>query len=136
MMSQIPEPTAPLPAAPAPLLPAGRNGSVYATGSRIELGVPSIARVVSGNPREGIVPLGTLGDTEIGIWELRTGTVTDVELDEVFVVLSGNATIEFLEEDRSLVVGAGDVVRLVAGSRTRWTVQDHIRKVSIARPAP
>lgn len=129
MMSQIPEPT-------APLLPAGRNDSVYATGSRIELGAPSIARVVSGSPREGIVPLCTLGDTEIGIWELRTGTVTDVELDEVFVVLSGNATIEFLDEDRSLVVGAGDVVRLVAGSRTRWTVQDHIRKVSIARPAP
>ncbi|MEB4614112.1 cupin domain-containing protein [Leucobacter sp. M11] len=117
------------------LLPAGENAAVYATGISLPLAAPSLAQTEAGSPREGLVPLGRIGAVDVDLWELRTGTVTDVELEEMFVVLSGNATIEFLDEDRSLVVGAGDVVRLTAGSRTRWTVLDHIRKVAVSLPA-
>nr|WP_125100397.1 cupin domain-containing protein [Leucobacter chromiireducens] len=98
--------------------------------------------VVSGDPAQGIVELGEIGGAETGVWELRGGTVTDTEVDELFVVLSGGATIELLSEPginrdpgaapRTVKVGPGDVMRLVAGTRTRWTVADHIRKVYIA----
>lgn len=98
--------------------------------------------VVSGAPRQGTLDLGSIGGAETGIWELRGGTVTDTEIDEVFVVISGGASIELLREPgvslaegvapRVVEVGPGDVMRLVAGTRTRWTVTDHIRKVYIA----
>jgi len=54
--------------------------------------------------------------------------VTDVEVDEVFVVLSGRATIEF-EEGRILEVGPGDVAVPPEGAATRWTVHETLRKV-------
>ena len=50
----------------------------------------------------------------------------------VFVVIAGNATIELLDEGRTVEVKTGDVMRLVAGTRTRWTVPDRIRKIYIA----
>lgn len=128
----------------AGLLPAGRNAAVHGRELPVVLEAVDAADTVSGSPRQGATELGTLGGTELGIWELRDGVTTDTEVDEFFVVLSGGATIEFLDEEgkpgdasrdatpRSVEVRAGDVMRLVAGSRTRWTVEDHIRKVYIA----
>lgn len=119
------------------LLPAGANDQVRGVDVEIELQKVPVSEIVSGTPRQGTAELGTLGGAELGIWELRDGTVTDTEVDEFFVVLSGEAVIEFLDEPgtgsapRSITVRAGDVVRLVAGVRTRWTVRDHIRKVYI-----
>lgn len=126
------------------LLPEGRNAAVRGTEVSIDLQAVDAADTVSGTPTQGVAELGTLGGTDIGIWELREGVTTDTEVDEFFVVLSGGATIEFLDEvgepgdagagvqPRTVEVRAGDVMRLVAGSRTRWTVSDHIRKVYIA----
>jgi uncharacterized cupin superfamily protein len=68
------------------------------------------------------------GTTDLGIWEITEGTVTDVEADELFVVLSGSATIAF-EDGPTLEVGPGDVCRLKAGQRTVWTVHETLRKV-------
>ncbi|HEY6759512.1 MAG TPA: cupin domain-containing protein [Baekduia sp.] len=65
---------------------------------------------------------------DLGIWEMTPGTVTDVEADELFVVLSGSATIAF-EDGPVLEVGPGDVCRLKAGQRTVWTVHETLRKV-------
>jgi hypothetical protein len=48
--------------------------------------------VVSGSPRSGIVSLAAVGGAEVGVWELGVGVVQDTEVDEVFVVLSGEAT--------------------------------------------
>lgn len=122
------------------LLPQGRNEVVGGTALDIALEAVDAASTVSGLPTEGTVELGTLAGAELGVWELRDGTVTDTEVDEFFVVVSGGATIEFLDEpadqgapgSRTVSVGVGDVMRLAAGSRTRWTVEDHIRKVYIA----
>lgn len=91
--------------------------------------------VVSGEPKQGVVELGELGGTDIGVWELTQGAVTDTETDEFFVVVSGGATIEILEGEgsgTSVTVAAGDTMRLAAGTRTKWIVNDHIRKVYIA----
>ena len=114
------------------LLPEGANGLVSGTGVDVALDVVPAEETVSGSPRQGVAELGTIGDCEVGIWELREGVVTDTEVDEFFVVLSGSAVIEFLDEDRRVEVGSGDVMRLVAGSRTRWTVTERIRKVYIS----
>lgn len=121
------------------LLPDGRNAAVPATQIAVELEAVDPTDVVSGAPVQGISELGTVGGAEVGIWELRDGTVTDTEVDEIFIVLSGGAHIELLEvpgapEDIGSVVevATGDVMRLVAGTRTRWTVPDHIRKVYVA----
>lgn len=120
------------------LLPGGANAAVAGITLPVALEAAPETDTVSGTPRQGIAELGTIGGAELGVWELRDGVVTDTEVDELFVVLSGGATIEFLDEvgadgsPRSMTVRAGDVARLVAGSRTRWTVDGHIRKVYIA----
>ncbi|GAB2569269.1 cupin domain-containing protein [Leucobacter ruminantium] len=119
------------------LLPEGRNEMVRGIRAAVELDAVPAEDVISGSPEQGVLELGPIGGAEVGIWELRGGTVTDTEVDEMFVVLSGGATIDLLDgpgvEPGTVVeVGPGDVMRLVAGTRTRWTVEDHIRKVYIA----
>lgn len=86
--------------------------------------------VLAGDPAMASRALWTAkgGTVEHGIWELTPGTVTDVEADELFVVLSGSATIAF-EDGPVLEVGAGDVVKLPEGARTVWTVHETLRKV-------
>ena len=89
--------------------------------------------VVSGAPTTAIAVLDDTGEREIGVWEMTPGVATDTEADELFVVLSGRATIAF--EDPSLPdleVGPGSVVRLADGMRTTWTVTETLRKVYIA----
>lgn len=113
-------------------LPAGENRVISAATAAIELEVVPADEVEAGTPSQGIVELGAIGGCEAGIWELRAGTVTDTEVDELFVVLSGSAVIEMLDEGSRVEVQAGDVMRLVAGTRTRWIVEDHIRKVYLA----
>lgn len=88
------------------------------------------AAVVAGAPRAGAAPLGTLGGVEVGIWEMTRGAARDVEAEEVLVVLSGSATVAF-EDGPDVHLGAGDALRLAAGSRTTWTVHEPLRKVYV-----
>jgi len=91
-----------------------------------------VTQIVSGNPQ---VSVHTIIDTDhvaIGVWEHTAGVSTDVEVDEVFVVLSGRATIE-VTGGPTLDVGPGDVGVLEAGVETIWTVHDDLRKVYIVR---
>ncbi|GAA1438376.1 cupin domain-containing protein [Leifsonia poae] len=84
---------------------------------------------VSGEPATGLVELGTFGGLEIGVWEMTTGAMTDVEADELFVVVAGRATIAFEASGVVLAIGPGDIVRLTEGDRTTWTVTETLRKV-------
>ena len=86
-------------------------------------------QVLDGAPTSGAVALGEYAGSEVGVWELTPGTVTDVEADELFVVLSGAATVEFVDEERLVHLGPGSVMRLEAGQRTVWTVTETLRKV-------
>ena len=88
------------------------------------------AQVVTGSPSTGYAELSVVGDSEVGVWEMTSGAMGDTEVDEVFVVLSGSALIDF-EGGRSIRVSAGNVVKLDAGARTVWTVTDTIRKVYV-----
>lgn len=95
------------------------------------------AQVVDGAPATGTVVLDERGGHEIGVWEMSPGVATDTEIDEVFLVIAGRATVVFDEvPDASSPEPAelrpGVVVRLTAGMRTTWTVHETLRKVYIA----
>lgn len=89
-------------------------------------------QVVAGDPVVRSEDITADDSVAIGIWEHTTGVSTDVESDEVFVVLSGHATIE-VEGGPTLEVRSGDVGRLAAGARTTWTVHETLRKVYVVR---
>ena len=84
---------------------------------------------IEGTPSTATVALGAFSGLEVGVWEMTPGVMRDVEKDEVFVVLSGSATVEFADGAAPLVLSAGDVVRLAAGTETVWTVTETLRKV-------
>jgi uncharacterized protein len=87
-------------------------------------------QVVAGTPevRSRVLDASRDGRIERGVWEITPGVVTDVEADELFVVVTGRATIE-VEGGPTLEVGPGDAVVLQPGWRTRWTVHETLRKV-------
>ncbi|OIK03121.1 cupin domain-containing protein [Streptomyces monashensis] len=86
-------------------------------------------QIVSGNPQVSgkVVWESPDGRRIRGIWQITPGVVTDTEADEVFVVISGSATIE-VEGGATLSVGPGDMAVLREGDRTRWTVHETLRK--------
>lgn len=86
---------------------------------------------VDGAPTTGYLEVGSVGGAEVGVWEMSVGAMSDTEADEVFVVLSGEARIELLDEGRALDIGVGDLVRLSAGTRTIWSVSAPLRKLYI-----
>ena len=83
----------------------------------------------AGDPTTGATAIGEFAGREVGIWAMSPGVMTDVEADEVFVVLSGSATIEFADDSPTLTLSAGDVVQLADGAETVWTVTETLRKV-------
>lgn len=90
-------------------------------------------QMVAGTPTTGFLELGAIGGAEFGVWEHTPGTSTDVESDEVFVVLSGSATVSFDDPAlASIELHPGAVVRLAAGMRTVWTVHETLRKLYIS----
>lgn len=62
-----------------------------------------------------------------GIWQITPGVVTDTEANELFVVVSGRATIE-VEGGDVIEIGPGDAAVLREGDRTTWTVHETLRK--------
>ncbi|MEU9131582.1 cupin domain-containing protein [Kitasatospora sp. NPDC048540] len=87
------------------------------------------AQIVSGTPEvSGKVLWESPDGRQIrGIWQITPGVVTDTEADELFVVVSGRATIAF-EGGPVLEVGPGDLAVLREGDRTTWTVHETLRK--------
>jgi uncharacterized cupin superfamily protein len=86
-------------------------------------------QIVAGSPTTGIHEI----DETTGVWEMSPGAMSDVEEDEVFVVLAGDATVDFIEPALpSVELRPGSVLRLEAGMRTVWTVRETLRKVYLA----
>jgi uncharacterized cupin superfamily protein len=57
------------------------------------------SQVVAGAPEVSELVLSESDDGRVvrGIWQMTPGVVTDTEVDELFVVHSGRATIEFAD---------------------------------------
>jgi uncharacterized cupin superfamily protein len=88
------------------------------------------ASVLSGTPAVTEATLWTSEDGRIirGVWQITEGTVTDVEADELFVVVAGRATVE-VEGGATLELAPGVMGVLARGARTTWTVHETLRKV-------
>ena len=88
------------------------------------------ASVIDGTPAVTEATLWTSADGRIirGVWQITEGTVTDVEADELFVVVSGRATVE-VEDGPTLELAPGVLGVLARGARTTWTVHETLRKV-------
>ncbi|MGW6855349.1 cupin domain-containing protein [Streptomyces xanthophaeus] len=121
-------------AAPAPAAPASGPASFAVSvpdfpDAELETEELDPEQVVSGAP----VVTGKLlwespdGKQLRGIWQITPGVVTDTEADELFVVVSGRATIE-VEGGATLEVGPGSACVLREGDRTTWTVHETLRK--------
>jgi uncharacterized cupin superfamily protein len=94
-------------------------------------------QVVAGAPTTATLVLDERDGREIGVWEMSPGTASDLEADEVFVVLSGRARVQYTSVPEGPVpapidIVAGSVVRLTAGTTTTWTVHETLRKVYLA----
>ena len=89
------------------------------------------ATVRAGTPLASSAELTDDSGPGVGIWELTPGTVTDVESDEVFVVLAGRGTVTF-SDGSAIALRPGTVARLRAGDATVWEVTETVRKVYLA----
>ena len=105
------------------------NTLVHAGSLFVEHEAVAPDQVLDGHPHTGVGTLGQFADLEVGVWEMTPGMMRDVEADEVFVVISGAATVEFADGTAPLTLGPGDVVRLAEGAETVWTVTETLRKV-------
>ena len=79
-----------------------------------------------------MLTLDTVGDHEVGLWEMTEGTARDTEVDEVFVVVSGRGHVTFEEAGERIDLAPGVAVRLTAGEHTVWTVTERVRKIWVA----
>jgi uncharacterized cupin superfamily protein len=70
-------------------------------------------------------------EVEVGLWEAGPGTDTDLEVNEVFLVLSGAGTVTF-DDGSTIDLRPGVLVRLRAGDRTRWEITERLRKLYLA----
>lgn len=81
----------------------------------------------------GATELGAYADGSFGVWEITAGVSTDVEADEVAVILSGRGIVEDLDTGAVVHLSPGTVLRMAAGVRTRWTIIEPLRKVYVVR---
>jgi uncharacterized protein len=108
------------------------NSVIHAAALKMEHSPVPVDQSVQGAPSTATVAFGDFAGRDVGAWEMSPGTMTDVETDEVFVVLAGAATVDFDDGTASLRLGPGDVVRLAEGTHTVWTVTETLRKVYLS----
>lgn len=122
----------------APLLPLLADSSAALDVAGVELTPLELdpAQIVSGSPTTAYAVLDVSADgrVERGIWEHTPGVSTDVEADELFVVVSGRATVDVnggvgVPGGETLELAPGVVGILRAGAKTTWTVHETLRKV-------
>ena len=89
-------------------------------------------QTVAGTPTTAVLDLGTIGEQEWGVWEMTPGTMTDTEVEELFVVIAGRGTMRLIDAGETLELAPGTVGRLTAGARTEWRVTETLRKIWVA----
>jgi len=82
--------------------------------------------------------LGEVFGLEYGLWEMAGGSMSDVEAEELFVEISGSATVTIHAangfDGAVLELVPGSVCQLREGMHTSWVVHERLRKVYLARP--
>jgi len=87
------------------------------------------AHIAVGSPTFSSLELGSVGGAKIGVWEMTPGTVTDTEVDELFIVVDGEAEVEFIGSGDTMNLRVGSLGQFSAGAQTRWTVTRTLRKL-------
>lgn len=83
----------------------------------------------------GFVRIETKAGAAIDAWEAKKGVIGgSPPLDEIFIVITGSATVTFDETGETFDIGPGDMVRLGAGEPNRWVVHEDLRKISFFEP--
>lgn len=103
------------------------------TKTRLPETLPAGREVVAGTPVAHHQRLLDHGHGSVGIWEMSEGCVRDVEVDEVFLVLGGQAVLA-IEDEPTIALLPGVLVHLHAGDRTTWAVTEALRKVYFQLP--
>lgn len=113
----------------SPTSPLSHSFVVHVPAAELEPEPLAPEQIVSGTPEvTGKVVWESADGKQIrGVWQITPGVVTDTEADELFVVISGSATVA-VEGGPTLEVGPGDMAVLRAGDRTTWTVHETLRK--------
>jgi uncharacterized cupin superfamily protein len=88
--------------------------------------------ILSGAPEAGDLLLRSFEGWTLGIWEISPGVIQDTELDEVFVILRGRATVE-CSNGEELSLHPGVVGSFAAGTETVWRIHETLRKVYWAK---
>lgn len=108
------------------------NTAVAALALELQHDPVAAEQLVAGEPTTALEALAEFGGVEVGVWEMTPGAMTDVETDEIFVVLSGAARVDFVDSGDSISIGAGYIGRFAEGTATIWTVTETLRKVYLA----
>ncbi|MGG6383207.1 cupin domain-containing protein [Paenarthrobacter sp. NEAU-H11] len=90
-----------------------------------------VSQIADGAPTTSLLRLGAFENLMVGVWEMSAGAVHDVEVEEIFVVISGSATVELHHDGGASLakLAPGSLMRLSKGTRTTWTVHETLRKV-------
>lgn len=91
-------------------------------------------QVISGEPMTGFIELGMWGGKEVGVWEMSTGVMSDVEVDEVCIILSGSGSVQRTIGSTTVHqdLKPGAVFELHEGEETIWTVNKSVRKIYLS----
>lgn len=76
-------------------------------------------------------PLTQVGGTDLTLWEITSGVVTDVEDEECLLVVAGEGSIRFAS-GHVVDLRPGVLVKLEAGEHTEWTVLTTLRALLIS----
>jgi len=66
-----------------------------------------------------------------GVWEHAAGSSFDEEAEEVFVIISGRGKVTVLETGQVLDLAPGVIGVLQPGTKTRWDIEENLRKAWI-----
>ena len=80
----------------------------------------------------GALEFDPVAGANVGIWEMPPGVAQFDDEEELFVVVSGSATLTFVRTGESIEIGPGSIVRLYDDQQTRWQVRETIRKVYVS----
>ncbi|MEY4533136.1 MAG: hypothetical protein RI926_905 [Actinomycetota bacterium] len=94
-------------------------------------------QVLSGMPETGYIELGIWSGQEVGVWEMSPGIMSDVEVDEVCVILRGTGSVQRTIGGAAVQqeLKPGAVFELHEGEETIWTVSQSVRKIYLSPAA-
>jgi uncharacterized cupin superfamily protein len=88
--------------------------------------------VDGGWPTAHSEPLTRVGGTDLTLWEITSGVVSDIEDEECFLVVAGEGSVRFAS-GAEVGLRPGVLLKLEAGEHTEWTVTSTLRALLVSR---